>query len=197
MLPLTVTIFVDPQELQPELRAFRAGLWRSLGLAGLILVLAQMLLLTLGLRPLRRITQDISGIESGKLRRLEGSYPKELESLRRNLNHLLETEDANQTRYRNALDSLAHSLKTPLSVIRSSLPLDPSSKSVAVENAIAISAKVMAMPMEPNHNIGLRPTRSTMLMAKMHAAILTAPDITLISSESASENPTACHRTAP
>ncbi|MDX2418891.1 MAG: ATP-binding protein [Xanthomonadales bacterium] len=136
LLPVTVTIFVDPQELTPELQAFRRGLWQSLGLAGLILVLAQMILLALGLRPLRRISEDISGIESGEIDRLEGNFPIELEPLQRNINHLLETEKANQGRYRNALDSLAHSLKTPLSVIRSSLPSDDSPKTVAMENAV-------------------------------------------------------------
>jgi len=137
MLPVTVTIFVDPQELQPEFHAFRSGLWQSLALAGFILVLAQVILLALGLRPLRRISEDISGIESGRLERLEGSFPQELEPLKRNVNHLLDTEQANQSRYRNALDSLAHSIKTPLSVIRSSLPSDESPKTVAMENAVA------------------------------------------------------------
>jgi two-component system sensor histidine kinase PhoQ len=144
MLPVSVAIFVDPQELRQGTQAFRLGLWRSLGATGLILVLAQLLLLTLGLRPLRRITQDISGIESGKLERLEGNYPKELEPLRRNLNHLLDTEKANQTRYRNALDSLAHSLKTPLSVIRTSLPADASSKTLAMENAVTDMQRLIA-----------------------------------------------------
>lgn len=136
MLPVTVTILVDPQELQPELQAFRSGLWQSLGLTGLILVLAQVILLALGLRPLRRITEDISGVESGKLDRLKGHYPVELEPLQRNINHLLDTEQANQKRYRNALDSLAHSLKTPLSVIRASLPTDGSPKASAMDNAV-------------------------------------------------------------
>jgi len=136
LLPVTVTILADPKGLEQEVQAFRAGLSRSLGAVGIILVLAQLLFLGLGLRPLRRITQDIAGVESGKLQRLEGDYPKELEALIRNLNHLLDTEKANQTRYRNALDSLAHSLKTPLSVIRSSLPADSAAKSDMVENAV-------------------------------------------------------------
>ena len=144
MSPLTVTILVDPRELQPELREFRTGLWRSLGMAGFILILAQMALLALGLRPLGRITEDISGIESGELRRLEGNYPKELEALRRNLNRLLDTEEANQTRYRNALDSLAHSLKTPLSVIRSSLPSDSTAKTLAIKDAVTDMQKLIA-----------------------------------------------------
>jgi two-component system sensor histidine kinase PhoQ len=137
MLPVTVSIFVSSQELEPEQRAFRTGLWRSLGATGALLVLAQLVLLTLGLRPLRRIAQDISQIESGSLERLEGNYPRELDPLKRNLNLLLDTEKANQTRYRNALDSLAHSLKTPLSVIRSSLPIDSAPKSTAIDHAVS------------------------------------------------------------
>jgi len=137
LLPVTVTILASPMELQQEVQAFRAGLSRSLVAVGVILVLAQLLFLTLGLRPLRQITGDIAGIESGNLQRLEGTYPKELEPLTRNINHLLATEKANQSRYSNALDSLAHSLKTPLSVIRSSLPADTATKSAAVDNAVS------------------------------------------------------------
>ena len=144
MLPVKVTILVDQKVQQPELLAFRLGLWRSLGLTGLILVFAQMVMLTLGLRPLRHMTQDISGIESGKLERLEGNYPTELEPLKRNLNHLLDTEKANQTRYRNALDSLAHSLKTPLSVIRSSLHSDSASKIEVMEDAVTDMQRLIA-----------------------------------------------------
>ncbi len=144
MLPFTVTIFVHSDVIQPELRAFRTGLWRSLGLTGILLVLAQLVLLTLGLGPLRRITRDISAIESGKKKRLEDSYPQELEPLKRNLNHLLDTEKANQVRYRNALDSLAHSLKTPLSVIRSSLPMDATEKSRVMEQAVADMQRLIA-----------------------------------------------------
>ena len=144
MLPVTVTILVDPRELQQEIKAFRLGLWRSLGTTGFILVIAQLVLLTLGLRPLRRITQDISAIESGGLERLEDKYPRELEPLKRNLNRLLDTEKANQTRYRNALDSLAHSLKTPLSVIRSSLPADTSAKTTVIEDAVSDMQRLIA-----------------------------------------------------
>ena len=144
LLPVTVSILVHSQELQPELQAFRNGLLRSLGVTGVILVLAQLVFLALGLRPLRQITHDISGIESGGLERLDGNYPKELEPLQRNLNHLLDTEKANQTRYRNALDSLAHSLKTPLSVIRSSLPHDSSPKTVVIENAVTDMQRLIA-----------------------------------------------------
>jgi len=143
-LPITVSIFVDPKELRKEVSAFRAGLGTSLGAAGVILLLAQLLFLTLGMRPLRRLTRDVAGVESGRTQRLEGQYPRELEPLTRNLNRLLETEKTNQTRYRNALDSLAHSLKTPLSVIRSSMPADTAAKSSAIENAVTDMQRLIA-----------------------------------------------------
>jgi two-component system sensor histidine kinase PhoQ len=136
LVAVSVLILTDPQEFMQELKAFRAGMSRSLVATGVILVLAQLLFLALSLRPLRKITQDIAGIESGNLERLEGAYPKEMDPMVRNLNHLLETEKANQSRYQNALDSLAHSLKTPLSVIRASLPVDTAAKSKAVENSV-------------------------------------------------------------
>jgi two-component system sensor histidine kinase PhoQ len=77
----------------------------------------------LGFRPLRKVATDVANIETGKAERLEGRYPSELEPLTRNVNRLMETEKRNQERIRNALDSLAHSLKTPLATIKAGVDL--------------------------------------------------------------------------
>ena len=121
--PFTVTLLMDAEEINQQTNAFRMGLWRALGAAGLILVLAQILIVVLGFRPLRRVATDVARIESGQASLLEGAYPSELEPLVRNVNRLLKTEKSNQQRIRNALDSLAHSLKTPLAIIQSGLEL--------------------------------------------------------------------------
>jgi two-component system sensor histidine kinase PhoQ len=121
LLPFTVSVLVDPQRLEPGIAAFRAGLARSLGAAGLILAIAQWLFFSLSLRPLRLVANDVARIESGAADRLDGPYPRELEPLTDTLDRLLQTEKANQARYRSALDSLAHSLKTPLAVLRAGL----------------------------------------------------------------------------
>lgn len=135
-LPFTVSILVDSAHLQPQLSAFRSGLWRSLGAAGLILALAQWLFISLSLRPLRQVAADVAEIEQGTSETLRGPYPVELESLTRNLDRLMATEKANQARYRHALDSLAHSLKTPLAVIRSGLHGGSDKDRQAVEAAV-------------------------------------------------------------
>jgi two-component system sensor histidine kinase PhoQ len=116
--PLTVSVLVHENRLAPALASFRAGLWRSLGAAALLLVLAQLLFAAIALRPLRQVAADVARVEAGEAERLDGPYPTELEPLTRNVDRLLATEQANQARYRNALDSLAHSLKTPLAVLK-------------------------------------------------------------------------------
>ncbi len=118
VVPMTVDILVDPVAVSEPVEAFRKGLVGSLAAAGLILVVAQSIMIALAFRPLRKVAADVAGIESGAAERLGSDYPSELEPLTRNVNRLLATEKANQERYRNALDSLAHSLKTPLAVIR-------------------------------------------------------------------------------
>ncbi|HEB86406.1 MAG TPA: GHKL domain-containing protein, partial [Gammaproteobacteria bacterium] len=50
-----------------------------------------------------------------------GLYPQEIKRLTVNINQLLKQERAQKTRYRHALGDLAHSLKTPLAVMRSTL----------------------------------------------------------------------------
>lgn len=120
----TVSVLADPGELERETAAFRRGLWRTLLAAGGILLLAQMLTLYLAFRPLQAVARDVARVESGTAPALDGRYPRELAPLARNVNRLLATEKANQERYRNALDSLAHSLKTPLAVLSAGLEVD-------------------------------------------------------------------------
>lgn len=134
--PFTVSVLVDPGEIDRLTSAFRLGLWRALGTAGAILLLAQFMLIYLGFRPLQKVAGDVVRVESGLAMRLEGHYPREIEPLARNVNKLLETEKANQQRYRNALDSLAHSLKTPLAILRTGLETDGSSARASMRKAV-------------------------------------------------------------
>jgi len=119
--PLVFSVLEDKAAFDDELQAFERTLWRWLGGAGLLLLLAQTVLLRWGLAPLGRVAREIQRIESGEQARVEGSYPSELAGLTHNLNGLMDQERARQTRYKDALDDLAHSLKTPLAALRASL----------------------------------------------------------------------------
>ena len=118
---LVFSVLEDKAEFEREMSIFRRTLWAWLGGAGLLLLLAQTLLLRWGLAPLDHVAREVRRIENGEQTEIEGRYPAEIAGLTGNLNTLIVQERARQTRYKDALDDLAHSLKTPLAVLRTAL----------------------------------------------------------------------------
>jgi len=84
----------------------------------LVLLAALWLAIRFGLQPLRRMSGEIAEIEKGGLDALSEEYPRELEGVGRGFNTLLRSERQRMERYRTTMDDLAHSLKTPLAVVR-------------------------------------------------------------------------------
>jgi two-component system, OmpR family, sensor histidine kinase PhoQ len=119
--PLVLSVVEHKSGMERELRAFQRTLWTWLGGAGLMLLISQTLLLQWGLAPLQRVTGEISRIEHGEQTEVRGRYPTEIAALTGNLNTLIKQERVRQTRYKEALSYLAHSLKTPLAVLRTAL----------------------------------------------------------------------------
>ena len=105
-----------------QVRGFRRSLWLWLGAVGIVLLAVQGTILRWGLAPLRRAAADLERIETGRRTELTGPYPRELRGLTDNLNALLHSQREHLDRYRHTLDDLAHSLKTPLAILRGALP---------------------------------------------------------------------------
>lgn len=124
-LPITLHIAKQQDEIIALINVFKQQMWSSLAMLMGVLFLLQWLWLRWSLKPLSQLTQEISDIEQGKAEKLKKSYPTELEQVTKQLNTLLTTEQQQRARYRNALSDLAHSLKTPLAVIKgeNKLPL--------------------------------------------------------------------------
>ena len=120
--PFTFSVAEDLDEYDEQLTRFRASLTGWLGALALLLLASLWVTLRWGLAPLRQVAAEVESVEAGRQERIEGGYPSELEALTRNLNALLAHERAQQERLGNALGDLSHSLKTPLAVIRNSLP---------------------------------------------------------------------------
>lgn len=135
-LPLTFSVLEDKVDFSSELSRFRRTLWSWLGGAGFVLLITQTLLLGWGLAPLRRVAKEIRRVETGEQSRLDGQYPAEIAALTDNLNALIEQERARQTRYKDALGDLAHSLKTPLAVLRGALTDTPANLPTVVEQQV-------------------------------------------------------------
>ena len=105
-------------DAEARVATFRRTLWLWLAGIAVLLLAALVLVLRWGLRPLRRVAGEIAEIERGERTRLGGDYPRELRPLTDNLNGLIAGGRARLQRYRDALADLAHSLKTPIAVLR-------------------------------------------------------------------------------
>lgn len=112
------TVAENGEFLGSQVAEFRTTLTGWLSGIGILLVMSQFLLLRWGLKPLRQIGADLEQIEAGKKNRLDGRYAAELQGVAGNLNALISSERAHLERYRNTLADLAHSLKTPLAILR-------------------------------------------------------------------------------
>jgi len=118
---LTFQVAADQEPFVNTIRGFRRNLFLGLGAVTVFFVLAQYLAVRWGLRPLRVMAGEVRELEDGKRERLSESYPVELTGLAQNLDRFIAHEQRSRSRYRKAMEDLAHSLKTPLAVIRNTL----------------------------------------------------------------------------
>jgi two-component system sensor histidine kinase PhoQ len=118
---VTVTVAEETDALDRQVAVFRRTLWTWLGGAALLLLVTQVLVLRWSFQPLRRVVGDMEKVMEGREERLRGEYPTELTLLTDSLNEMIDVGREQIARTRNILGDLAHSLKTPLAVMRSEL----------------------------------------------------------------------------
>ncbi|MCL4791169.1 MAG: GHKL domain-containing protein [Gammaproteobacteria bacterium] len=106
---------------EAQLDRFRQQLLAWFSAVMFVLLLALWLAIRHALRPLRRMSAEISAIEAGRQEAFGTGYPRELAGVTSGLNTLLGSERQRMDRYRTTMDDLAHSLKTPLAVVRTEL----------------------------------------------------------------------------
>ena len=114
-----IALSLEPyNERQAAFRRILIGWFVGITLTMLVVLSG---LLTFVLLPLRRLERQVREVEAGERVKLTGRYPSEIVGLADNLNTLIDTERRRLARYRNTLDDLAHSLKTPLAAMRTLL----------------------------------------------------------------------------
>ncbi|SFD26090.1 ATP-binding protein [Pseudoalteromonas denitrificans] len=117
---VTFYLLKDDIALRDMMLGFRDTLKNWL----IIMAFAITLLLIIGFiwsaRPLQRLDKEIIAIESGNSDEIKGLYPVELKKITQDLNLLLNSQQRQKDRYRTSLSDLAHALKTPLAVLKSS-----------------------------------------------------------------------------
>ena len=120
-----VMVAGDLREVSDSVRRFNLLLTIALGLLGLGLVVAVVIQVRFGLRPLRALVGDIDAVRRGTHPRLADQYPKEVAPLAQAMNGVLDKDAELIERARRHVGNLAHGLKTPLAVISAEMEGEP------------------------------------------------------------------------
>ena len=116
--PFTFVIWESDEPYLAQIRSFEKTLWIWLGglvVAAICVVFAG---LQLGFRPFARLAKELQEVEQAQSEQIAGSYPTEINQVVNNLNQLIVHERGMRERYKNSLGDLAHSLKTPLTILK-------------------------------------------------------------------------------
>jgi two-component system sensor histidine kinase PhoQ len=130
VLHLTFYVAEDSATVRAQIEVYRRTLLTWLGGLGVVLLLLLLAVLRWSLAPLRRVATDLARVERGTQEQLGADYPVELSGLTSSLDSFIDAERDRVKRYRNTLSDLAHSLKTPLAVMRSQLESDSEGESL-------------------------------------------------------------------
>ena len=104
-------------EVNEEISEFRNTLYIYLGLFGLGSILINAAIILFGLRPLDHVRRTLADIREGRSNRVDTDLPLEIAPLAQEMNALIENNHRIIERSRTQVGNLAHSLKTPLSVL--------------------------------------------------------------------------------
>lgn len=120
-----VMVAGDLREVSDGVHRFKLLLISALGLLGLGLVVAILIQVRFGLRPLRDMAADLEAVRRGAHPRLADRYPKEVAPLAKVMNDVLDKDAELIERARRHVGNLAHGLKTPLAVISAEMEGKP------------------------------------------------------------------------
>ena len=107
----------NAERMRAEIASFRNSVVLTLAVFAVGLIVAMMIQVRWGLRPLDRVRRALTALRSGKEARFEGPFPVEIAPLAAELNAVLKSNQDVVERARTQVGNLAHALKTPLSVI--------------------------------------------------------------------------------
>lgn len=115
---MTLHVAGSRERVDADVAAFRRIAIIALGVLGLGLVMIVLVQVGYGLRPLRRLANDLRAMRRGEGRPAADGWPAEVAPLAAELNALQDHNDALVERGRRQAADLAHSLKTPLAILQ-------------------------------------------------------------------------------
>lgn len=123
---VTITAAAPRAVVARPIRAALVPLLAMLAGLGVLLAAASLIQLRLGLRPLRRLREQVAAIRTGERTRVDEEQPAELQPLAIELNALTADSERALAAARASAANLAHALKTPVATLALDLAGDPS-----------------------------------------------------------------------
>lgn len=152
-----VSLAEDRAVLDQSIAQFRMDAGIALLLLALSLLIAAWVQIRLGLSPIHVLREAIEAIRQGQKDRLEGFYPTEFTPLVTEVNELLSGREKSSEYARSRAADLAHGLKTPLSVLRSTA--DRLSEKGDTESAAVLSELATEMSERIDYQLRLASLR--------------------------------------
>lgn len=164
---------VSIADIEKEMQDMRQKFAILLFLSAVLVLIAQLALSFWVVAPIKEFENEVKSIEAGERESINDHYPEELVPVKNALNGLLGYEKGQKQRYKDSLDDLAHSLKTPLAAMQNQL--DQLAREYHTEN-IPINAglKVFDAQIARMHEIVSHQLRRAMV-TNQGAMILSQP----------------------
>jgi signal transduction histidine kinase len=115
--PIIFMAAEDRSPINADVRGFIAATAVAFLLLGAGMIVAVVIQVRVGLRPLFDLQREVADVRQGKAQKLQRDYPTELTPLSEELNALVVHNQEVVERQRTHVGNLAHALKTPLSVM--------------------------------------------------------------------------------
>jgi signal transduction histidine kinase len=110
-------VAADAGLITEPVERFNGLLAWSLGVLGLGLIVAAIVQVLIGLRPLGHLRRALNAVRAGETHQVEGSFPQEVQPLVDDFNEVLAHNARIVSHARTQAGNLAHAVKTPLTIL--------------------------------------------------------------------------------
>jgi signal transduction histidine kinase len=139
--PLRLIVAADTRLISEPVEHFNGLLASSLGVLGLGLVVAVIVQVLIGLKPLGRLRRALAAVREGEAQRIDGSFPREVQPLVDDFNEVLTHNARIVSHARTQAGNLAHAVKTPLTILANAAARSDPSLSQLVNEQVEMARR--------------------------------------------------------
>lgn len=129
-------IAIDQDVLDPVTHKFNLMVALFLGGLAITMIIALIVQIWLGLKPLVSLQQKLEQVLDGSVKQIDGAFPSEIQPLVNAFNRVLTLNETMVEQARAQAGNLAHVLKTPLTIISNSVNNDESKQGQLIKEQI-------------------------------------------------------------